>query len=66
MIHQNDMLTNEQRLVALYTELDKLLNMSPWEEDCTEEENYMYSKMAELSEAMFDAGYTKYGTFSKN
>ena len=45
------------RLEALYKELDTLLNMAPVEEDCTDEENRMYSDMANLKESMFDAGF---------
>jgi hypothetical protein len=33
------------------------LNLAPWIEDCTEEENKMYNDMASLLESMFDAGY---------
>lgn len=46
-----------ERLIALYKEIDTILNNSPWMEDCTEEENKMYSDMANLKESMFDAGY---------
>lgn len=47
----------KERLIALYKEIDTLLNLAPWEEDCTDEENTMYSDMANLKESMFDAGY---------
>lgn len=47
----------KERLIKLYKELDELLNLSPWEEDCTDEENKMYSDMAILKESIFDAGY---------
>lgn len=47
----------KERLVALYKEIDTLLNLAPWEEDCTDEENTMYSNMANLKESMFDAGH---------
>lgn len=47
----------KERLNALYKEIDFLLNNAPWEEDCTDEENAMYSDMANLKETMFDAGY---------
>lgn len=46
-----------ERLTALYKEIDILLNLAPCEEDCTNEENTMYSDMANLKESMFDAGY---------
>lgn len=51
-----DITTNE-RLEAFYKELDALLNYAPCEDDCTDEENKMYSDMANLKESMFDAGY---------
>lgn len=47
----------EKRLIALYKEIDTLLNLAPCEEDCTDEENTMYANMANLKESMFDAGY---------
>ncbi len=46
-----------ERLNNLYKELETLLNLAPIEDDCTEEENIMYSDMAKLKETMFDAGY---------
>ena len=47
----------EERLKALYKEVETLLNLAPAEDDCTDEENAMYSDMANLKETMFDAGY---------
>lgn len=47
----------ETRLKALYKEIETLLNLAPIEDDCTNEENAMYSDMANLKESMFDAGY---------
>lgn len=49
----------KERLEALYKEIDVILNNSPFVEDCTEEENKMYSDMATLKESMFDVGYGK-------
>lgn len=48
---------NTKRLIALFKELDALLNMSPCEDDCTDELNKVYSDMANLKESLFDAGY---------
>ena len=56
MTHPHDMLTNEERLSALFNELDKLLNMAPCVDDCSDKENLVYAKMADLKEALFDAG----------
>ena len=47
----------EERLKALYKEVEILLNLAPAEDDCTDEENAMYYNMANLKESMFDAGY---------
>lgn len=47
----------KERLDALYKEVETLLNLAPVEDDCTDEENKMYSDMANLQESMFDAGY---------
>lgn len=47
----------KERLEKLYKEIDVLLNLAPVEEDCTDEENEMYSDMANLKNSMFDAGY---------
>ena len=47
----------EERMEALYKEIETLLNLAPVEEDCTDEENRVYSDMANLKESMFDAGY---------
>lgn len=47
----------KERLENLYKEVETLLNLAPCEEDCTKEENDMYSDMANLKESMFDAGY---------
>ena len=46
--------TDNKRLQALYKEIDTLLNMAPCEEDCTYEENAMYSDMANLKNSLFD------------
>lgn len=45
---------DRERLKNLYREIDAILNMAPTEEDCTEEENAMYSDMANLKESIFD------------
>lgn len=45
----------EERLVKLYTELEFLLNNAPIEGDCTNEENEMYSDMANLKSSMENA-----------
>lgn len=47
----------EERLKNLYKEINFLLNNSPIEDDCTDEENEMYSDMANLKNSMEDAGY---------
>lgn len=47
----------KERLEALYKEVEILLNLAPAEDNCTDEENTMYSDMANLKESMFDAGY---------
>ena len=49
----------KERLEELYKEIETLLDMAPVEEDCTDEENNMYSDMANLKESMFNAGYGK-------
>ena len=38
----------EDRIMKLYKELDFLLNNSPIENDCSDEQNEMYSDMANL------------------
>ena len=50
----------KERLEALYKEVETLLNLAPIEDDCTEEENSMYSDMANLKESMFDAGFGRW------
>lgn len=45
----------EERFTKLYTELDFLLNNAPVESDCTDEENKMYSDMANLKASMEEA-----------
>ena len=45
----------EERLTKLYKELEFLLNNAPVESDCTDEENRMYSDMANLKNSMEDA-----------
>lgn len=49
----------EKRLIALYKELETLLNLAPNEEDCTNEENEVFSDMANLKDSLFNAGYMK-------
>lgn len=41
----------DERLQKLEKELDSLLNMAPIEDDCTKNENEMYSDMANLKTA---------------
>ena len=43
-----------ERLQSLFNEIDTLLNMAPCEDDCSNEENIMYSNMANLKESLFD------------
>ncbi len=50
-------MTMEERLRNLYKEIDFLLNHAPVEDDCTDEENEMYSDMANLKNSMENAGY---------
>lgn len=47
----------EERLKNLYKEIDFLLNNAPVEDDCTDEENEMYSDMANLKNSMENTGY---------
>ena len=47
----------EDRLRALYKEIETLLNLAPSVEDCTDEQNEVYSDMANLKDSLFDAGY---------
>lgn len=47
----------EERLKKMYKELEFLLNHAPAEDNCTDEENEMYSDMANLKNSMEDAGY---------
>lgn len=47
----------KERLKNLYKEIEFLLNNAPIEDDCTDEENEMYSYMANLKNSMEDAGY---------
>lgn len=42
----------DERLEALEKELDNLLNMAPIEDDCTKNENEMYSDMANLKNSI--------------
>jgi len=42
----------EDRIMKLYNELDFLLNNSPVEDDCSDEQNEMYSDMANLKESI--------------
>lgn len=46
-----------KRMNDLYKELDFLLNNAPIEDDCTDEENQMYSDMANFKNSMENAGY---------
>lgn len=46
-----------ERLIALFKEIDVLLNLAPCEDDCTDEENEIYAEMANLKNALFNAGY---------
>lgn len=48
-----------ERIIKLYKELDAILNNAPAEEDCSDEENEMYSDMANLKDSIFDAGYVE-------
>ena len=48
----------EERLKKLYREIEFLLNHAPIEDDCTIEENQMYSDMVNLKNSMEDAGYS--------
>lgn len=41
-----------ERIKKLYEELDFLLNYAPVEDDCTSQENAMYSDMANLKESI--------------
>ncbi len=47
----------EERLKSLYKELEFLVNHAPIEDNCTDEENEMYSDMANLKNSMKNAGY---------
>lgn len=47
----------EKRLAGLYKEVDALLNIAPAEGDCTDAENLIYAEMANLKNALFDAGF---------
>lgn len=40
------------RLDKLYNELEYFLNHSPFVEDCTDEQNQMYSDMADLKNSI--------------
>lgn len=42
----------DERLQKLEKELDSLLNMAPIEDDCTKNENEMYSDMANLKNSI--------------
>lgn len=56
---QNDEIANENRLKVLYDEVEEILNMAPCEEDCSEQENEVYSDMANLKESLFDLLFNK-------
>lgn len=47
----------EERLTNLYKEIEFLLNNAPIEDDCTDDQNAMYSDMANLKCSMEDAGF---------
>lgn len=47
----------DERFERLYKEIEAILNMSPAEDDCTDEENQVYSDMANLKDSLFDLGY---------
>lgn len=49
----------DEQLRKLYRMLDSVLNLAPIEEDCADEENDMYSDMANLKNSMFILGYDK-------
>lgn len=49
----------DERLRKLYRMLDSVLNLAPNECYCTDEENEMYSDMANLRSSMFHLGYDK-------
>lgn len=49
----------ERRLVALYEEIESLLNLAPAMDDCSKAENEIYCAMSNLQNALFDAGYYK-------
>ena len=44
----------ESEIRKLHRELERLLNMAPIIDDCTEKENAMYSDIANLKESIFD------------
>jgi len=48
----------EERLKNLYHEITTLLNMAPSMDDCTDEENEIYSDMANLCNSLCNAGYS--------
>ncbi|MCM1220360.1 MAG: hypothetical protein NC548_38340 [Lachnospiraceae bacterium] len=45
-----------QRMKLLFDEVEDLLSCSPSEEDCTDEENEVYSELANLQNALVNAG----------
>lgn len=47
----------DKRLKDLYQEIKTLLNMAPCLDDCTDQENEVYSDMANLYNSLYDAGY---------
>lgn len=49
-------MTKPKELEALYKELEQVLTYTPCVEDCTDKENLLYSKAAELKEILFDMG----------
>lgn len=44
-----------QRIKKLYEELDHILNTAPIENDCTDEENQIYSDIANLKNSIENA-----------
>lgn len=49
----------KERFRTLFDEVGELLNNAPAENDCTDEENAVYSELANLQDALVDAGIDK-------
>lgn len=45
-----------EKFERLYEELDRVLAVTPAVGDCSEKENTIYSKVAELRDLLFDLG----------